>query len=158
MGSGPFPTELFDEVGSHLAKQGHEFGSTTGRARRCGWFDAVILRRAIEINSLSGLCLTKLDVLDGLPTLRICTGYQDANGNLLVDAPTDADSYIGLTPVYEDLPGWSESTVGVKTLEALPANARAYIKRLEELVGAPIDIVSTGPDRDETIVLRLPYA
>ncbi len=157
VGSGPFPTELFDDVGAHLAKVGHEFGATTGRARRCGWFDAVILRRAIEINSLSGLCLTKLDVLDGLETVRICTGYKNAAGELLTDAPTDADSYIGLQPIYEDLPGWSESTVGVQTLEGLPANARAYIKRVEELVGAPIDIISTGPDRDETIVLRHPF-
>ena len=158
VGSGPFPTELFDEVGARLAKRGHEFGSTTGRARRCGWFDAVILRRAIEINSISGLCLTKLDVLDGLETIRICTGYKDRDGVLLVDAPTDADSYLGLEPVYEEIAGWSESTVGVKSLEALPENARAYIRRVEELVGAPIDIVSTGPDRNETIVLRHPYA
>ena len=158
VGSGPFPTELFDEVGARLAKRGHEFGSTTGRARRCGWFDAVILRRAIEINSISGLCLTKLDVLDGLETIRICTGYKDRDGVLLVDAPTDADSYLGLEPVYEEVDGWSESTVGVKSLEALPENARAYIRRVEELVGAPIDIVSTGPDRNETIVLRHPYA
>ena len=158
VGSGPFPTELFDEVGARLAKRGHEFGSTTGRARRCGWFDAVILRRAIEINSISGLCLTKLDVLDGLETIRICTGYRDQAGNLLVDAPTDAESYLGLQPVYEEVQGWSESTVGAKTLEELPVNARAYILRVEELVGAPIDIISTGPDRNETIVLRHPYA
>jgi adenylosuccinate synthase len=158
VGSGPFPTELFDETGAFLAKRGHEFGSTTGRARRCGWFDAVILRRAIEINSISGLCLTKLDVLDGLETISICTGYKDAQGNLLVDAPTDADSYIGLQPVYEEMPGWSESTLGAKSLEELPAAARAYIKRVEELVGAPIDIISTGPDRNETIVLRHPFA
>lgn len=158
VGSGPFPTELFDEVGARLAKRGHEFGSTTGRARRCGWFDAVILRRAIEINSISGLCLTKLDVLDGLESIRICTGYKDRNGNLLVDAPTDAESYEGLQPVYEEVAGWSESTVGAKSLEELPANARAYIRRVEELVGAPIDIISTGPDRVETIVLRHPYA
>jgi adenylosuccinate synthase len=158
VGSGPFPTELFDETGAFLAKRGHEFGSTTGRARRCGWFDAVILRRAIEINSISGLCLTKLDVLDGLESISICTGYKDAQGNLLVDAPTDADSYIGLQPVYEEMPGWSESTLGAKSLEELPAAARAYIKRVEELVGAPIDIISTGPDRNETIVLRHPFA
>jgi adenylosuccinate synthase len=158
VGSGPFPKELLDEVVSRLAKVGHEFGATTGRARRCGWFDAVILRRAIEINSLSGLCLTKLDVLDGLDVVRLCTGYKNADGELLVDAPTDADSYIGLQPVYEEMPGWSESTVGAKTLEDLPANARAYIKRVEELVGAPIDIISTGPDRNETIILRHPFA
>ncbi|WCE06953.1 adenylosuccinate synthase [Pseudomonas sp. JBR1] len=158
VGSGPFPTELFDETGAYLAKQGHEFGSVTGRPRRCGWFDAVILRRSIEINSISGLCLTKLDVLDGLETVRICTGYKDASGNLLTEAPTDADSYIGLQPVYEDMPGWSESTVGAQSLEALPANAQAYIRRIAELVEAPIDIVSTGPDRKETIVLRHPFA
>ena len=156
VGSGPFPTELFDDVGAHLAKQGHEFGATTGRARRCGWFDAVILRRAIDVNSISGICLTKLDVLDGLETINICVGYKDANG---VDvAPTDADSYVGLQPVYEEVPGWTESTVGAKTLEELPANARAYITRVEELIGAPIDIISTGPDRNETIVLRHPFA
>ncbi|MGE6322825.1 adenylosuccinate synthase [Pseudomonas oryzihabitans] len=158
VGSGPFPTELFDETGAYLAKQGHEFGSVTGRPRRCGWFDAVILRRSIEINSISGLCLTKLDVLDGLDTVRICTGYKDAAGNLLTEAPTDADSYTGLQPIYEDMPGWSESTVGAQSLEALPANAQAYIRRIGELVGAPIDIVSTGPDRKETIVLRHPFA
>jgi adenylosuccinate synthase len=157
VGAGPFPTELFDEVGAFLAKRGHEFGSTTGRARRCGWFDAVILRRAIEINSISGLCLTKLDVLDGLEVIRICVGYQDANG-AVIEAPTDADSYIGLQPVYEEMPGWTESTLGAKTLEELPVNARAYIARVEELVGAPIDIISTGPDRNETIVLRHPFA
>jgi adenylosuccinate synthase len=156
VGSGPFPTELFDEVGAHLAKQGHEFGATTGRARRCGWFDAVILRRAIDVNSISGICLTKLDVLDGLETINICVGYKDAQGNAV--APTDADSYVGLQPVYEEVPGWTESTVGAKTLEELPANARAYIKRVEELIGAPIDIISTGPDRNETIVLRHPFA
>ena len=158
VGSGPFPTELFDETGAYLAKQGHEFGSVTGRPRRCGWFDAVILRRSIEINSISGLCLTKLDVLDGLEAVRICTGYKDAAGNLLTEAPTDADSYAGLQPVYEELPGWSESTVGAQSIEALPANAQAYIRRIAELVGAPIDIVSTGPDRKETIVLRHPFA
>ena len=157
VGSGPFPTELFDEVGARLAERGHEFGSTTGRARRCGWFDAVILRRSIEINSISGICLTKLDVLDGLETVRICVAYKNAQGEV-VDAPTDADSYVGLEPVYEDMPGWAESTFGVKSLEELPANARAYIKRVEELIGAPIDIVSTGPDRNETIVLRHPFA
>ncbi|SDR82252.1 Adenylosuccinate synthetase [Halopseudomonas xinjiangensis] len=153
VGSGPFPTELFDDVGARLAERGHEFGSTTGRARRCGWFDAVILRRAIEINSISGLCLTKLDVLDGLDVIRICVGYRNADG-AVIEAPTDADSYIGLEPVYEDVPGWHDSTLGIKTLEGLPANARAYIARIEELVGAPIDIISTGPDRNETVVLR----
>ena len=153
VGSGPFPTELFDQVGEHLAKKGHEFGATTGRARRCGWFDAVALRQAVRINSISGICLTKLDVLDGLETIKVCTSYQDAEGNV-VAAPVDADDYECLIPVYEELPGWSESTLGAKTLEDIPQAARAYIKRLEELVGAPIDIISTGPDRVETIVLK----
>ncbi|QEY59583.1 adenylosuccinate synthase [Pseudomonas sp. C27(2019)] len=156
VGSGPFPTELFDETGAYLAEKGHEFGSTTGRARRCGWFDAVILRRTSEINSISGICLTKLDVLDGLETVKICVAYKNAAGEE-IEAPTDSDSYEGLVPVYEEMPGWSESTIGATTLEQLPANARAYIERIQELVGAPIDIVSTGPDRKETIVLRHPY-
>ena len=153
VGSGPFPTELFDDVGAHLAEKGHEFGATTGRPRRCGWFDAVALRQAVRINSISGICLTKLDVLDGLETIKVCTSYQDANGNA-APMPVDADDYEDLVPVYEELPGWSESTLGAKTLEEIPEAARAYIKRLEELVGAPIDIISTGPDRVETIVLR----
>ena len=157
VGAGPFPTELFDETGAYLAEKGHEFGSTTGRARRCGWFDAVILRRTSEINSISGICLTKLDVLDGLDTVKICVAYKNAAGEE-IEAPTDADSYDGLVPVYEEMPGWTESTLGATCLEELPANARAYVKRIEELIGTPIDIVSTGPDRNETIVLRHPYA
>ncbi len=158
VGSGPFPTELFDETGQYLAEKGHEFGSTTGRARRCGWFDAVILRRTAEVNSISGICLTKLDVLDGLETVKICVAYKNAQGEVLTDAPSDADSYDGLTPVYEEMPGWSDSTLGLTSMDELPANARAYVERLQELVGTPIDIVSTGPDRNETIVLRHPYA
>jgi adenylosuccinate synthase len=157
VGGGPFPTELFDEVGEHLAKVGHEFGSTTGRARRCGWFDAALLRRAVQLNSISGLCLTKLDVLDGLKTVRICTSYETKVKGSIECLMSDADSFENITPIYEDMPGWSESTVGVKTLEGLPANARAYIKRIAEVVGCPIDIISTGPDRDETIVLRHPF-
>ncbi|WP_193072555.1 adenylosuccinate synthase [Pseudomonas sp. FME51] len=151
VGSGPFPTELFDDIGARLAERGHEFGSTTGRARRCGWFDAVILRRAIEINSITGLCLTKLDVLDGLDVIQICVGYRNAAGEVL-EAPSDADSYIGLEPVYEEVPGWSESTLGIQSLDELPANAQAYIARIEELVGAPVAMISTGPDRNETII------
>jgi len=157
VGSGPFPTELFDDVGAYLAEKGHEFGTTTGRARRCGWFDAVALRRAIQINSISGLCLTKLDVLDGLDEVKICVAYEDANGNR-VQAPLDTDDYDQLTPIYESMPGWSESTVGAKTTDEIPQAARDYIKRLEEVTGAPIDIISTGPDRVETIVLRHPFA
>ncbi len=156
VGSGPFPTELFDATGEHLAKKGHEFGATTGRPRRCGWFDAVALRNAVQINSVSGLCLTKLDVLDGLETIQICVGYQDASGNP-VPYPVDSDDYDGLVPLYEEVPGWSDSTIGAKSLEELPVNARDYINRIEEVVGAPIDIISTGPDRVETIVLRHPF-
>jgi adenylosuccinate synthase len=157
VGGGPFPTELFDDVGKHLAEKGHEFGSTTGRARRCGWFDAMALKQAVRINSISGLCITKLDVLDGLDVVKICVAYTDRNGNA-VPAPVDAEDYEGLVPVYEELPGWSDSTVGAKSLDALPVNARNYIQRLQAVVGAPIDIISTGPDRVETIVLRHPFA
>ena len=156
VGSGPFPTELFDAVGARLAERGHEFGATTGRPRRCGWFDAVALRTAVNINSVSGLCLTKLDVLDGLDEISICIGYQNAAGNPVAN-PIDAYDYDDLEPVYETVPGWQESTVGAKTLDVLPAAARDYIKRIEDLVGAPIDIISTGPDREETIVLRNPF-
>ncbi len=156
VGSGPFPTELFDDVGKRLATRGHEFGSTTGRPRRCGWFDAVALRQAVQINSISGLCLTKLDVLDGLEEIRICTGY---------GRPDDAaylpnfgsEYYAEITPFYETLPGWQESTLGIKRLEELPENARRYIRKVEEAVGASIDIISTGPDRSETIVLKDPF-
>lgn len=157
VGSGPFPTELDDENGRHLAKVGNEFGATTGRPRRCGWFDAVALRQAIQINSVSGLCLTKLDVLDGLETIRICVDYKNADGESIT-TPVDVEEYEAVQPVYEEMPGWTESTVGVKSRDELPANALAYIKRLEEVTGAPIDIISTGPDRVETIVLRQPFA
>lgn len=153
VGSGPFPTELFDDAGRHLAEKGHEFGATTGRARRTGWFDAVSLRQSVRLNSISGICLTKLDVLDGLETVRICVGYTDAAGNTDV-VPSGADDYSELSPVYEEVPGWSESTLGARSIEQLPANALAYIKRIETLVGAPIDIISTGPDRNETVLLR----
>jgi adenylosuccinate synthase len=156
VGSGPFPTELFDEDGEHLATKGHEFGATTGRPRRCGWFDAVALRTAVNINSVSGICLTKLDVLDGLETIRICVGYTCKDGNS-IPHPMDSDDYEGLVPQYEEVPGWSESTLGAKSLEALPAAARDYISKIESVVGAPIDIISTGPDRMETIVLRNPF-
>ncbi len=163
VGSGPFPTELLDESGQHneigayLAEKGHEFGATTGRPRRCGWLDAVALRQAIQINSVSGLCLTKLDVLDGLETVKVCTAYRNAEGEEIV-TPIDIEEYESLTPVYEELPGWSESTFGAKSMDELPANARAYIKRVEEIAGAPVDIISTGPDRNETIILRHPFA
>ena len=156
VGSGPFPTELFDDIGTRLAERGNEFGSTTGRPRRCGWFDAAAVRQAVQINSISGLCLTKLDVLDGLEEIRICTGYQQSDG--VEGSPRFASEYYAdITPVYESLPGWQESTVGIRSLDALPANARSYLKRIEEVVGAPIDIISTGPDRAETIVLKDPF-
>ena len=157
VGSGPFPTELFDSTGEHLAIRGREFGATTGRPRRCGWFDAVALRNAVQINSVSGLCLTKLDVLDGLEEIQICVGYRDDAGNPVVN-PLDSGDYEGLELVYEQVPGWSESTIGVRTVEQLPANARTYIQRIEQVVGAPIDVISTGPDRVETIVLRHPFS
>ena len=156
VGSGPFPTELFDEVGARIAQRGHEFGSTTGRPRRCGWFDAVSLREVVRINSVSGLCVTKLDVLDGLETINMCVGYEDNSGHL-VGTPRDAADFESLVPVYETVEGWSESTLGVQRWEQLPPNARRYIERIAELVGVGIDIVSTGPDRNETIVLRDPF-
>ena len=156
VGSGPFPTELFDEVGAHLASVGHEKGATTGRDRRCGWFDAAAVRFAVRINSVSGICLTKLDVLDGLETIRVCVGYKgkgdSASGSLM-----DIDSYKELEPIYEDLPGWTESTVGAKSLDELPENARAYIRYIESAIEVPVDIISTGPDREETIILRHPF-
>ncbi|WP_371187775.1 adenylosuccinate synthase [Thalassotalea maritima] len=157
VGSGPFPTELNDEIGNHLGTVGHEFGATTGRERRCGWFDAVAMHRAVQVNSISGFCLTKLDVLDGLKELKICVGYKTEAGDVLTVPPMAAEGYENITPVYETMPGWDESTVGATSVEQLPANARAYIKRLEEVTGVPIDIISTGPDRVETMILVNPF-
>jgi adenylosuccinate synthase len=157
VGAGPFPSELFDETGAHLSKVGREFGSVTGRARRCGWFDAVALRRSVIHSSVSGLCVTKLDVLDGLPTIRICTAYR-CNGKLTTQPPLLAEDFNGCEPVYEDLPGWQESTVGLTDYDQLPQNARRYLSRMQEVVGVPVDIVSTGPDRDHTIILNHPFA
>ncbi len=156
VGSGPFPTELFDDVGRYLGEKGHEFGATTGRARRCGWFDAAALKRSIQINGISGLCVTKLDVLDGLETLRICVGYK-IDGEVSDILPVGAETLSNCEPIYEELPGWKDSTVGVKTVDGLPANAQAYLARMEQLCEVPIDIVSTGPDREETIVKRHPF-
>jgi adenylosuccinate synthase len=158
VGFGPFPSELPTDtgVGKHLSSVGHEFGTVTGRARRCGWFDAALLRRSVQINGITGMCLTKLDVLDGLESLQLCTSYE-LDGKKLDIFPVGAEDACRCVPVYETMPGWKESTVGAKSLAALPANARAYIKRIEELVGVPIDMVSTGPDREETIVLRHPF-
>jgi adenylosuccinate synthase len=156
VGSGPFPTELFDDIGKHLATKGKEFGSVTGRPRRCGWFDAVAMRRSIQLNGVSGLCVTKLDVLDGLDSVSICVGYRRA-GQPVDLLPFGADDVATCEPLYEELPGWSESTYGARSWSALPAQAQRYLQRLTELVGAPIDMVSTGPDRDETILLRHPF-
>ncbi|WP_296405646.1 adenylosuccinate synthase [Psychrobacter sp.] len=155
VGSGPFPTELFDDVGAHLAKVGHEVGATTGRARRCGWFDAEALRRAVVLNSLSGICLTKLDVLDGLDEIRIGVGYELPETECA--GAHDGEFYESVTPKYETLSGWKGSTVGITNYDDLPEEAKAYIKRIEQLIDCPVDIISTGPDRDETIVLRDPY-
>jgi len=156
VGAGPFPTELFDEYGEHLSRVGHEFGSVTGRRRRCGWFDSVALRQAIVNSSVSGLCITKLDVLDGLDTIRIGVGYR-INGVESPAQPLTVEAYAGVEPVYEELPGWSESTVGITEYAALPANARRYLERLAALTGVPLDMISTGPERDQTIVLRHPF-
>jgi len=160
VGSGPFPTELpIDEAGSvghHLSTVGQERGTVTGRARRCGWLDAAALKRAIIINGVSGLCITKLDVLDGLPEIQVCVGY-DLGGRRLDILPLDADEIAACRPVYETFPGWTESTFGATSWSALPLNARRYLERVEVHIGAPIDMVSTGPDREHTILLRHPY-
>ncbi|HBW84365.1 MAG TPA: adenylosuccinate synthase, partial [Gammaproteobacteria bacterium] len=156
VGFGPFPTELFDEIGKHLAHVGHEKGATTGRDRRCGWFDAAAVKLAVRINSVSGICLTKLDVLDGLETVRVCVGYEGVG--VMSSSLMDCASFESLKPIYVDLPGWSETTVGAKRLEELPANARAYITFIEETIDVPVDIISTGPDREETITLRHPFS
>ncbi len=157
VGSGPFPTELFDEDGERLGERGHEFGATTGRSRRCGWFDAVALRHAVQINSVSGMCLTKLDVLDGSSVVKVCVSYVNADGTPVAGSLVDSEGYEQAKPVYVELPGWSESTVGAENFDALPKNAQDYIRFLEEQVGVPVDIVSTGPDRNETIVIRDPF-
>ncbi|KDB52449.1 adenylosuccinate synthase [Sphaerotilus natans subsp. natans DSM 6575] len=160
VGSGPFPTELdWDTpgtVGHHLSTVGQERGTVTGRARRCGWIDAAALKRSILINGISGLCLTKLDVLDGLSEIRMCTGYE-LHGEKVDILPLDADEIVNCVPVYETFPGWTETTFGVTSWDALPLNARRYLERVQEFIGAPIDMVSTGPDRDHTILLRHPY-
>jgi adenylosuccinate synthase len=161
VGAGPFPTELDDEVGRHLAKRGNEFGATTGRPRRCGWFDAAALKRSIQINGVSGLCVTKLDVMDGVETLRLGVGYKlTGNGEeekFSGIMPVGAEELASCEPVYEEMPGWSGSTVGIRNFEQLPMAARNYLKRMEEVCEVSIDMISTGPDRKETIVLRHPF-
>jgi adenylosuccinate synthase len=155
VGAGPFPTELFDAYGEHLSRVGHEFGSVTGRRRRCGWFDAVALRRAMVNSSVSGLCMTKLDVLDGLDVIRVCVAYR-VNGEVSPEPPMSIEDYAGIEPVYEELPGWHESTLGLTAYQGLPLNARNYLERLQSLVSVPIDMISTGPEREQTIMLRHP--
>ena len=158
VGSGPFPSELATDggIGKHLATVGHEFGTVTGRPRRCGWFDAALLKRSVQINGVSGICLTKLDVLDGVESLKLCTGYK-LDGKEVDIFPSGAEDAARCEPIYEEMPGWTETTVGAQSMDALPANARNYVKRIEQLIGVPIDMVSTGPDREETIVLRHPF-
>jgi adenylosuccinate synthase len=157
VGTGPFPTELTDEIGATLARRGNEFGSVTGRPRRCGWLDIPALTRSLQLNGVDGLCITKLDVLDGMREIRICTGYM-VRGSPVALLPSGADAVAECVPVYESMPGWSESTVGANSFAALPANARAYLQRIEALTGVPIAMVSTGPDRAETILVHHPFS
>ncbi|MGL9735190.1 MAG: adenylosuccinate synthase [Symbiopectobacterium sp.] len=157
VGAGPFPTELFNDVGEHLSQKGNEFGATTGRRRRTGWLDAVAVRRAVQINSLSGFCMTKLDVLDGLKEVKICVGYRMPNGDEVDVTPLAAEGWEGIEPIYETQPGWTESIFGVQDHSKLPQAALNYIKRVEEVTGVPVDIISTGPDRSETMILRDPF-
>lgn len=158
VGSGPFPSELPTDagVGHLLAMKGKEFGTVTGRARRCGWFDAALLKRSVQINGVSGICLTKLDVMDGIETIKLCVGYM-LNGKKINIFPVGAEDAAACEPIYEEMPGWTENTLGIQSFDALPANAQNYIRRVEELIGVPIDMVSTGPDRVETLVLRHPF-
>jgi adenylosuccinate synthase len=157
VGTGPFPTELTDDVGAGLAKRGNEFGSVTGRPRRCGWLDLAALKRSLQLNGVDGLCITKLDVLDGMDEIKVCTSYR-LDGRAIDLIPTGAEAVARCTPVYETLPGWKESTVGARSFAALPDNARAYLERIEALTGVPIAMVSTGPDRDETILVHHPFS
>ncbi len=157
VGTGPFPTELNDDTGAGLAKRGNEFGSVTGRPRRCGWLDIAALRRSLQLNGVDGLCITKLDVLDGMAEIKLATSYV-MDGAPLELIPTGAEAVERCKPVYETMPGWRESTVGAKSFAALPANARAYLQRIEALTGVPIAMVSTGPDRTETILVHHPFS
>ena len=156
VGAGPFPTELFDDDGKHLGERGHEFGATTGRQRRCGWLDVVALRRSLEVNSVTGMCITKLDVLDGMETVKICVAYK-LDGKEISVPPVGADLFEKCEPVLVEMPGWSESTVGIKSMDKLPQAAHDYLTKVEQLCGAPIDIISTGPDREETIIKQHPF-
>jgi adenylosuccinate synthase len=155
VGAGPFPTELFDDIGQYLGHRGREFGATTGRARRCGWLDLVALHRSIQVNGITGLCVTKLDVLDGLDPVRVCVGYR-YQGTERSTAPIGAEAMAQCEPIYLDLPGWQGTTVGARQWEALPQGAQAYLRRIEQLTETPVDVISTGPDRADTIVVRHP--
>jgi adenylosuccinate synthase len=165
VGAGPFPTELSDDVGDHLREVGREYGTTTGRPRRCGWFDGVILRYAARVNGLTGLALTKLDVLTGLPRLKICVGYELAlskvegyDGQVLKEFPYQGAVLARCRPIYEEMDGWTEEISGARAYDELPPQARAYVARLEEMAGVPVDIISVGPKREQTILLRSPFA
>jgi len=157
VGGGPFVTELFDELGEQLSKRGHEFGATTGRKRRCGWFDAVAVRRAATVNSLTGLCITKLDVLDGLDPIRICTGYRYQD-QILAWPPTEVETLAACEPIYTDMPGWQTPTADIRHYAELPQAARQFLEQIETLIEVPIDIISTGPERNQTIIKRHPFA
>jgi adenylosuccinate synthase len=157
VGGGPFPTELFDADGEKIRQIGSEFGATTGRPRRCGWFDALVLRYAVRVNGLTGVALTKLDVLDQFDTIKVCTGYA-YKGQMLDELPANLEVFSECKPVYEELPGWNADITGARKFEDLPANAQTYVKRLEQLIGCPIVMVSVGPGRESTIVLRNPFA
>ena len=156
VGSGPFPTELDDDIGRQMATRGNEFGATTGRPRRCGWFDAAALKRSIQINGISGLCVTKLDVLDGMEALQIGVGYR-VNGEVLDILPVGAEELAECEPIYEEIPGWTQTTLGVRRYDDLPKQARAYLTRLAEVCGVPVDMISTGAEREDTIVRRHPF-
>ena len=156
VGSGPFPTELLDDTGEKLRQAGHEFGSTTGRPRRCGWFDAVVLKYAVRMNGLTGVAITKLDVLDDFDVIKVCTGYS-YNGQRIDEIPSSLDVFAQCEPIYEELPGWKSVVTGARSFDELPVNAQKYIRRLEELIGCPVVLVSVGPRRDETIVLKNPF-
>ena len=157
VGSGPFPTELEDEIGQRLGERGREFGTVTGRKRRCGWFDSVLVRQSCAVSGVTGIALTKLDVLDGLEEIRICTGYS-LHGQALDHFPAHAADQAAVEPVYEAMPGWAESTAGARSWRHLPAQAIKYIRRVEELIACPVALVSTSPERDDTILVRDPFA
>ncbi|HTZ69352.1 MAG TPA: adenylosuccinate synthetase, partial [Acetobacteraceae bacterium] len=156
VGSGPFPTELTDDIGTKLGDRGHEFGTVTGRRRRCGWFDAALVRQAVKVGGVQGLALTKLDVLDGFPELKLCTGYQ-IGGDTYRHLPAAPGAQAAAVPIYETLEGWSESTRGARSWAELPAQAIKYVRRIEELVEAPVTLLSTSPERDDTVMVRDPF-